>query len=98
MHTSAQQTRSENVQGHVYSSDILQPQDTTSYSFTHIFNINVLPKDGCNCYGKTSTADQQTDQWEYQYDTKSSQEALHNVVPQTIDMSCHAFTNETCNK
>jgi len=70
----------------------------TSYSITNINNINILPKDGCNCHGKTSTADQQTDQWEQQYDTESSQEALYNVVPQTIDMSCHAFTNETCNK
>lgn len=72
---------SENVQRYVYSSDILHSQDTTSYSIININNINILPKDGCNCYGKTATADQQTDQWEYQYDTKSSQEALYNVVP-----------------
>jgi len=47
----------------------------------NITNVDTLPKDGCNCYGQTSTADQQTYQWEHQYDTKSSQEALHNVVP-----------------
>ena len=65
----------------MYSSDILHSQDTTSYSITSINNVNILPKDGRNCYGKTSTADQQADQWEHQYDTKSSQEALYNVVP-----------------
>jgi hypothetical protein len=47
--------------GYVYSSDILQSKNTTSYSIININNINILPKDGCNSYGKTSTADQQTD-------------------------------------
>jgi hypothetical protein len=72
---------SENIHGYVYFLDILQSQDAISYSITNINKSNILPKDGCNCYSKTSTADQQTDDWEYQYNAKSSQQALYNVVP-----------------
>jgi hypothetical protein len=80
MHKCTVDTKSLNIQGYVYSLHILQSRDAISYSIMNI-NINILPKDGCNCYSKTSTADQQTDNWEYQYYAKSSQQALYNVVP-----------------